>query len=345
MTISKDKSYPLVSVGCAVFNGAKTLRRALDSLVEQDYPCLQIIICDDGSTDDSRTICREYAKLHSNIQYLENAENIGITENYNKLIHSANGKYFLFADQDDFREVCYISKCVSVLESDSEAVLCHSHTGVIWKFDNRLLSINTIDSIDNDSFLLRRYFWFLRRYSDTTIYGLIRISALRNTALWRPDVASANALLFELLLIGKFRQIPEVLYYYHGMGFKYRTTPQQDYANSNPGRTMPVYKFPFLTLAYNQSKGVLASRHGTIRKVLLLLMLWVNIVAVNSTKAAFRLLYGVFGGRIPKWFEKFCIFVVMDMSDIIVVTPPEEVRDCYPIGWPLLKREQWKYDQ
>lgn len=334
---------PLVTVGCAVFNGAATLRRTLDSLLRQDYPCLEIIICDDGSTDDSRTICREYAERHANIRYIENEENLGLTGNCNKLFRLAQGKYFLWADQDDVREPSYISKCVAVLESDEAIVLCHSYTGVIWKVSNKLLHIVTIDSINNESSVLKRYWRFLRRFSDTTIYGLIRSNALGKTALWRPDVASANALLFELLLTGKFRQVPETLYYYYGKGLRYRTSPEEDYSRANPGRTMPRYRKPFLVLAFNQTKGILASSYGLLRKSLLLIILWFHVAMVNGTKGTFRLLYIVFGRCIPKWFENFCSFLVMDMRDIRYIVRLEEYRDCYPEGWPLLKNKNWKF--
>ena len=58
---------------------------------------------------------------------------------------------------------------------------------------------------------------------------------------------------------------------------------------------------------------------------------------VNGTKAAFRLLYALFGRRLPKWFEDFCEFLVLDMRDIHFVVRPEEDRDCYPERW-LLRR-------
>jgi glycosyltransferase involved in cell wall biosynthesis len=342
-TIAANPS-PLVSIGCAVYNGAETLKRALDSLVLQDYPSLEIIICDDGSTDDTREICRDYAKRFTKIRYIENEENIGLTRNYNKLFNLSNGKYFLWADQDDVREPRYVSMCVAVLESDEDAVLCHSHTGVIWKVTNQLIHIVTIDSIEGEPSVLKRYWRFLRRYSDTAIYGLIRSDELRKTGLCKHDVAFANSLLFELLMLGKFRQVPETLYYYYGKGYRYRTSPEEDYSNSNPGRSIPKYRKPFLVVVYNQSKGILTSIHGLFLKFLLLVALWVHFAMVNGTKAAFRLLYAVFGNRVPKGLENFCSVIVWDNGDIRRIVRPEECRECYPEGWPLLKKKNWKFN-
>jgi glycosyltransferase involved in cell wall biosynthesis len=332
-------SSPLVSVGCATYNGATTLRRALDSVVRQDYPCLDIIICDDGSTDETREICQEYSKRYTNIRYVENERNLGIVGNFNKLFGLGKGKYFLYADQDDVREPSYISKCVAVLEADEAVVLCHSHTGVFWKAFNNLMHINTIDSVDNVSCVLRRYWRFLRSYSDTTVYGLIRSDALRKTSLLRPHNGSANALLFELLLIGKFRQVPETLYFYSAKGLQYRPSPEEEYLRFNEaGRLRRKYRKPFLVLAGNQTKGILQSSHGLLQKCRLLVILWIHVAMVNGVKALFRLIEAVLGRRLPKWFENFCMFAVQDLRDIRFTVLPEENRDYLPDLW-LLRRD------
>jgi glycosyltransferase involved in cell wall biosynthesis len=53
---------PKVSIGMPVYNGANYLRRSIQCLLHQDYADLEIVICDNGSTDDTESICREFAK-------------------------------------------------------------------------------------------------------------------------------------------------------------------------------------------------------------------------------------------------------------------------------------------
>lgn len=330
-------SPPLVSVGCAVYNGAATLRRALDALVQQDYPRIEIILCDDGSTDDSRAICRDYATRFPFIRYVENEKNLGLIGNFNQLFQLSTGKYFFWADQDDVRAPGFINKCAAVLEADKQAVLCHSHAGVFWKTFGNLMHVNTIDAVDNEPSVLRRYWRFLRRFSDTTIYGLIRSEALRQTALWRADVGSANALLFELLLLGKFRQVPETLYFYSATGLRYRPTPGEEFARNSGGRAMSRFRRPFLVLATNQTQGVLKSRWSAGTKGQLLLMLWFNVLTVNAAKAFFRGLDLLTRRHVPAWVERACSFVVMDIRDIHFVVRPEDNRDYLPEGWLLRK--------
>ena len=327
----------LVSVGCAVYNGAKTLRRALEPLVQQDHPHVEIIICDDGSTDDSRTICQEYACRYQSIRYIENEKNLGLLANFNKLFQLAKGKYFLWADQDDIRDRTYISKCVAVLESDPEAVLCHSHSGVFWKKPENLMHVNTIDGVDNISGLFLRYWRFMRRFSDTTSYGLIRSSALSKTVLWTSDFGSAHVLLFDLLLNGKFRQVPETLYCYSARGLRYRPSPAEEYRRANGGKDMPRYRRPFFVQAWNQTKTIRRSSCPMRAKVILGSMLWSNVALANGSKAVFRLLDFVTRRHVPAWMEKLCTFAVTDTQDIHFVVRPEENRDYLPAAWLLRK--------
>ncbi len=320
---------PLVSVGCAVYNGAETLRRALDSVVGQDYPNLEIIICDDGSTDGSRALCLEYAARYSNIRYFENEKNLGVVGNFNKLFGLATGKYFFWADQDDVRGLTFVSQCASVLEADESAVLCHCHTGVFWKEFENLVHVNTIDHVDNEADLLKRYWRFLRTYSDTTIYGLIRADALRRTALWRDAPGSSVSLLFELLIQGKFRQVPATLYFYSAKGPS-RPGPEDEHLRSSGARRVPAFRRPFVAVARNQTRGILAAPGSLRAKWRLLLVLWSHIAVVNGSKAAFRVIEALIGDRVPRWFARACAFAIVDTRDIHYVAPPEVCREYAP---------------
>ena len=70
-----------VSVGLPVRNGAQTLRRVISSVLEQDHEYLELVICDNASTDGTEDICREVANRDSRIVYHRHAHNIGILNN------------------------------------------------------------------------------------------------------------------------------------------------------------------------------------------------------------------------------------------------------------------------
>lgn len=90
-----------ISIIVPVYNVEKYLQRCVDSLVNQTYDKLQIILIDDGSTDNSFQICQEYAKKDLRISaYHKENEGLGLTRNYG--LTKATGKYITFVDSDDY---------------------------------------------------------------------------------------------------------------------------------------------------------------------------------------------------------------------------------------------------
>lgn len=98
---SNTKSRPLVSIVMATYNGERFLREQLDSIISQSYSHLEIIIQDDGSSDETCTIVKSYAAKDPRIRFSQNDENLGILQNFCDLISKANGEYIAISDQDD----------------------------------------------------------------------------------------------------------------------------------------------------------------------------------------------------------------------------------------------------
>jgi len=94
-------SQPLVSIAVCTFNGAKYLAEQLDSIINQTYKNLEVIIIDDQSSDQTVDILRTYLEKHSNFHIYENDANIGYIKNFEKAICLCNGEYIALADQDD----------------------------------------------------------------------------------------------------------------------------------------------------------------------------------------------------------------------------------------------------
>jgi len=331
-------SRPLVTIGCAVYNGEATLERALRTLTAQDYPDIEILIGDDCSTDRSLEICEAAARRDARIKLVRNPRQLGMIGNVNELFRRASGKYFMWADQDDLRDPTFVRKAVAALEANPAAVLCHSYSAVFVRDPADVKLIVTVSAVDGVASPIVRYWRFLREYADTTIYGLIRTDALRQTRLWRPDLGSANALLFELLLLGTFIEIPEVLYFYSGRGVRNRPTPAQEYERQNRGRKMPWYYFPFAVLALNQTDGILRSPVGLPSKAVLLLMLWAHVGAVAGTKLAYRLLYRLSFGHVPDLLTRFCDAIVDPRTHYRFVNHADRDEQLFPRAWVLRGR-------
>lgn len=114
---------PLISVGMAVFNSAKTLRRQIESVLNQTYAKLEIIMTDDCSTDGSREICREYAARDRRIKLVLREKNVGFIRNYNSVVQAATGEFFFWADGDDYHYPEYAATLVRELRARPDAVI------------------------------------------------------------------------------------------------------------------------------------------------------------------------------------------------------------------------------
>ncbi len=91
----------LVSFLVPVYNVEEYLPKCLDSLLAQTWPEIEIVLVNDGSTDNSLKIAEEYQKKHPNI-HIYSYENSGISKTRNRLLAHAGGDFVMFVDSDDF---------------------------------------------------------------------------------------------------------------------------------------------------------------------------------------------------------------------------------------------------
>lgn len=117
---------PLISVIIAVYNPGKYLRACLDSIVNQTYKNLEIILVDDGSTDDSLAVCKEYAEKDNRI-IVHHKENSGVSATRNQGIRLAHGDYFSFIDSDDFIELDTYEYLINLMQEHQVDIVNHEH--------------------------------------------------------------------------------------------------------------------------------------------------------------------------------------------------------------------------
>ena len=86
MTVQAARGTPRVSVGVPVYNGERFIRQTLDSLVDQSFKDLEIVISDNASTDGTAAICEEYARRDDRIRYVRNERNVGLAKNFNRVV-------------------------------------------------------------------------------------------------------------------------------------------------------------------------------------------------------------------------------------------------------------------
>lgn len=112
-----------ISVIVPIYKAEKTLERCIESIINQSYKNIEIILVNDGSPDNSSDICRAYLNKDNRIVFLEQI-NKGVASARNKGIEVANGKYIVFVDSDDYVDEGYIETLYkSIVEYDADLVL------------------------------------------------------------------------------------------------------------------------------------------------------------------------------------------------------------------------------
>ena len=149
--------FPIVSVGIPTYNRKHYLIKALDSVKNQDYPNIEIIISDNHSTDGTEEFIKELlGENNSNIKYLRLKENVGAKKNWENCICNASGKYMLMLSDDDILEPDAITNLVNALSDDSvlvigNKVLIDSEDNPFKKIEkitkNKRISVN-VDKFD-----------------------------------------------------------------------------------------------------------------------------------------------------------------------------------------------------
>lgn len=129
----------LVSVIIPVYNVEKYLNRCIKSVLGQTYKNLEIILVDDGSTDNSSQICDEYKKIDSRIIVIHK-ENGGLSDARNAGINKATGKYITFIDSDDSIEKDMIEYLYLLMKKykTKMSLCCHN---IIYEKRNKVISL------------------------------------------------------------------------------------------------------------------------------------------------------------------------------------------------------------
>ena len=110
-------AFPLISIIVPIYKVEPYLRQCVDSIVNQTYTNLEIILVDDGSPDTCSQICDEYAAKDNRITVIHK-ENGGLSDARNVGLDKSNGDYVSFVDSDDWIELDYISTLFSLIEAN-----------------------------------------------------------------------------------------------------------------------------------------------------------------------------------------------------------------------------------
>jgi len=152
---STDNAMPLVSVIIIFLNEAKFIEEAIASIISQIYTHWELLLTDDGSTDNSTNIAKNYATQYPDqIRYLEhpNHENRGMSATRNLGIRNAQGKYIAFLDGDDVWLPNKLTEQIDLLEKYPEVAMLYGRTQFWfdWLPDNPCRQLFSLAPADPD---------------------------------------------------------------------------------------------------------------------------------------------------------------------------------------------------
>jgi glycosyltransferase involved in cell wall biosynthesis len=267
---------PRVSVGLPVYNGEDYLRESLESLLAQDFADFELIISDNGSSDGTEAICREFAARDARIRYLRESENRGGSWNFSRLPPLARGEYFRWACHDDRCEPTHLRTCVEALDrADPSVILVLTGTayidehGEVTRCATEQLDTRGMSTHERYAHIARRL-----RYANA-LFGLFRLEPLLKTRLHAGYANSDYVLFGELALLGEFQEIPGHLFQrrmHSKMSRRANTTQQEVAAWFDPARSERRYFYPELSMIRDHFGAVLRAPIDALEK---LRSLWV----------------------------------------------------------------------
>jgi len=114
---------PKISVIMGVYNGSKKIDFAIKSILNQTFSDFELIICDDGSSDNSYEIIKNYEQIDKRVKVIKNEKNMGLAPTLNKCLEIAEGEYIARMDDDDISHKNRFAKQVEFLDKHTEYAL------------------------------------------------------------------------------------------------------------------------------------------------------------------------------------------------------------------------------
>lgn len=152
-----------ISIVVAVYNAEKTLKKCVESLLNQTYNNIEIILVNDCSKDNSLDICTEYSKTNDNVKVISNEKNSGVSATRNNGINNSTGEYICFVDSDDYVESNYIEVLYYYYQKCNTVPICgfvyhdeYNHAKPVkysWSGNEELVSLGEAFRLKSELYL------------------------------------------------------------------------------------------------------------------------------------------------------------------------------------------------
>lgn len=206
---------PKVSIGFPVYNGEASMRRALDSLLGQDFTDFELVISDNASTDQTRRIGEEYADRDARVRFDRSERNVGAVGNFKRVLDLARGEYFMWAARDDAWCPGFVAALVRELDAHPEAGVAMTAVDRVFEdgaLHDRIRFVGDDDPNRKDHAALIAATLSPLKYN-LYVYGLFRADLLRKATAICPDLPAWDRwLVLVVAFASRFRYVDEVLH-------------------------------------------------------------------------------------------------------------------------------------
>lgn len=200
---------PVVSIIIPVYNEEEYIGRTLDSLLNQTYDNIELIIVDDNSSDDSLEIIRDKTSNLDNAKILSNRTNMGQTFSINRGAMVADGDYIIFHDADDVSTPDRVAKQVLYMENNPEVGVL----GGAFYYIHESRNERTIKKRPTDDEEIRKTLIIESGINIGT--AVFRSEALYSTNIFKSAFVEGYELIIEIAKNYKLANLEDPLYVYH----------------------------------------------------------------------------------------------------------------------------------
>jgi glycosyltransferase involved in cell wall biosynthesis len=146
---ANTEARPLISIVIPTFNREKWIGEAIESAMMQDYPNFEIVVCDDGSTDNSDEVIRSYC-YDPRVKYFKNETNLGLISNFNKVFFElAQGEFVTLLGSDDYLiNTSFLTKAVEIIKKYDNIALVFGKTSLVQEATGKVFPSTTKSRFD-----------------------------------------------------------------------------------------------------------------------------------------------------------------------------------------------------
>ena len=211
---------PRVVLGMTLYNNARHLPEAIESLLAQQYEEFLLVLLDDASTDDTEAIARRYVERDPRVRYQRHTQRRAMIVAWREVVERARAacptaEYFAWVSDHDRWHPRWLGRLVGELDATPSAVIAYPVTRRMDQSGEDLGKGPRLFDTVGCANASERWSRFCHEGvgSGDMVYGLMRLDALQSAGVFRTVLRPDRLLMAELALRGDFRQVPEVLWY------------------------------------------------------------------------------------------------------------------------------------